>query len=168
MGLQEVGRGRGSCLPRVLLGRGWCPSHGTPGLNPVLGGTSAVGRNSQRQLDGSEKENSAACKIRRVDISRTGRKTLRNTPAHGVGAVSLFPARFPRHSCSGGAIPPGCPEPVAMPGSSSQRPQSSTEDCTFSKDTRTNAQTCLTSDRNPFSNTWNLMSPNNSGCQQLD
>lgn len=93
----------GVLLPRVLLGRGWCPSHGTPGLNPVLGGTSAVGRNSQRQLDGSEKENSGACKIRRVDISRTGRKTLRNTPAHGGGAMSLFPARFPRHSCSGGA-----------------------------------------------------------------
>lgn len=96
VGPQEVGRGQGSCCPACCWGRGWCPSHGTPGLNPVLGGTSAVGRNSQRQLDGSEKENSGACKIRRVDISRTGRKTLRNTPAHGGGAMSLFPAPFPQ------------------------------------------------------------------------
>ena len=95
VGPQEVGRGQGSCLPLVLLGRGWCPSHGTPGLNPVLGGTCAVGRNSQRQLDGCEKENSGACKISRVDISRTRRKILRNTPAHGGGAMSLFPAISP-------------------------------------------------------------------------
>ena len=51
------------------------------------------------------------------------------------------------------------PEPVATPGSSSQRPQSSTEDRTFSKDTRANAQMYLASDGNPFSNTWNLMPP---------
>ena len=107
VGLQEVGRGQGSCLPRMLLGRGWCPSHGTPGLNRVLGGTSAVGRNSQRQLDASEKENSGACKISRADISRTRRETLRNTPAHGGGAMSLFPAVSPVTDAQEVPVSPG-------------------------------------------------------------
>lgn len=91
------GQRAGVLLPRVLLGRGWCPSHGTPGLNPVLGGTSAVGRNSQRQLDGSEKENPGACKIRRVDRHLQNRKE--NAPKYscpwGWGHESI-PRPFPQ------------------------------------------------------------------------